>query len=83
MEKLLQENQIKESLSIKKNLENKRGSSFLSIPGYDRANQAGTKTGSVDCTLLVTEGLSAKNYATKAITFSKHIKTPSTQKKSI
>lgn len=54
----------KELINLKKS-EKKRG--FKKIDGLDQANFAGTKK-SKDCTLILTEGLSAKTYATLGIT---------------
>ena len=53
----------KEFLTLKKT-EKKR--KFVKIDGYDPANNAGTKE-SHNCTLILTEGLSAKTYAVKGI----------------
>ena len=54
----------KELLSMKK--VEKRSKSFKKIDGFDPANNAGTKE-SGNCTLILTEGLSAKTYAVKGI----------------
>lgn len=54
----------KELLSLKKT--EKRSKVFKKIPGYDPANNAGTKH-SKDCTLILCEGLSAKTYAVVGI----------------
>lgn len=53
----------RELLSLKKS-EKKRG--FRSIPNYEYANFSGTKK-SLDCSLIICEGLSAKTYVTKGI----------------
>ena len=54
----------RELLSLKKSEKKKK--SFQKIPGYDPANNAGGKT-SKNCTLILTEGLSAKTYAVRGI----------------
>lgn len=54
----------KELLSLKK--VEKRSKSFKKIEGFDPANNAGGKLSS-ECTLILTEGLSAKTYAVTGI----------------
>ena len=54
----------KELLTLKKT--EKKTKVFKKIPGYDPANNAGTKKSS-DCTLILCEGLSAKTYAVVGI----------------
>ena len=54
----------KELLTLKKT--EKKTKSFKKVEGYDRANYAGTKH-SKDCTLILTEGLSAKTYSVAGI----------------
>lgn len=54
----------RELLTLKKTEKKKK--SFQKIAGYDPANFAGTKK-SKDCTLIFTEGLSAKTYAVRGI----------------
>jgi DNA gyrase/topoisomerase IV subunit B len=54
----------KEFLALKKTEKKTRG--FKKIEGLDHANNAGTKL-SKDCTLILTEGLSAKTYAVTGI----------------
>lgn len=53
----------RELLSLKKT-QRKRG--FKSIPNYDPANFSGTRK-SLECSLIICEGLSAKTYVTKGI----------------
>ena len=50
---------IKELASLKKSTERKKG--FIKVEGLDDANLAGTKH-SQDCSLAISEGLSAKTY---------------------
>lgn len=54
----------KEFLALKKT--EKKTKSFKKIEGLDHANNAGTKL-SKECTLILTEGLSAKTYAVTGI----------------
>jgi DNA topoisomerase-2 len=57
--------ELKQELSLKSQ-EKKRG--YRSISNYDKANNAGTKKAQ-ECTLILTEGLSAKTFAVKAIQY--------------
>ena len=57
--------ELKQELSLKSQ-EKKRG--YRSISNYDKANNAGTKKAE-ECTLILTEGLSAKTFAVKAIQY--------------
>ena len=54
----------KDLMSLKR--KERKSKTFKSIPGYDPANNAGTKH-SKKCTLILTEGLSAKTYAVRGI----------------
>lgn len=63
MEKMNDLMRARELVSLKKT-ERKRG--YKRIEGLDHANKSGTKE-SLDCTLILCEGLSAKTYAVKGI----------------
>lgn len=54
----------KDLMSLKR--KERKSKTFKSIPGYDPANNAGTKH-SKKCTIILTEGLSAKTYAVRGI----------------
>lgn len=62
---MIQEIILSKEMLILKKSEKKR--SFKKIDGFDRANNEGGKR-SVECTLILCEGLSAKTYAVKGIT---------------
>ena len=59
----------KEFLSLKKT--EKKGKTFKKIDGYDPANFAG-KSKSMECSLILCEGLSAKTYAVDGISVGVH-----------
>ena len=56
--------QGKELITLKR--KEKKSKGFKAIPGYDPANNSGSKDSS-KCTLIFTEGLSAKTYAVRGI----------------
>lgn len=64
MEQLISLLDQKEMVQLQKTETTRR--SFVSIPGYDRANKSGGKH-STDCSLILCEGLSAKTYAVRGI----------------
>lgn len=65
-------NEIKENFELKEELqlksqEKKRG--YRSIANYDKANNSSIASKKKDCTLILTEGLSAKTFAVKALQY--------------
>jgi DNA topoisomerase-2 len=64
IEKIEDALKLKELASLKKNMERKKGK--VNVEGLDDANEAGTKK-SQECTICISEGLSAKSYIVKGM----------------
>ena len=62
VEKIIKENEYKDQKTLKKN-DGKKSKTIVGIPKLCDANKAGTKKFSKDCTLILTEGDSAKTTA--------------------